>query len=116
MTPQELARYYERCMARARGAAAAGAWGARDPEAAAFADWMAQFWAKTCPVAPTTPPDAISAVAGTAGEMRWCRQGGAILASVADDPRGCYRIPCGVEPPDPAPPGATPSRPGCARR
>jgi hypothetical protein len=112
MTPQELRRHYERCLARARGASAAGVLGARDPEAAAFADWMAQFWMKTCPVAPALPPDAISAGVGGADEMRWCAAGDTILAYVADYPDGCYRIPCEVEPPGVTTPRRAPSGSG----
>lgn len=113
MTPQELRRHYERCMARARGAAASGMSGARDPEAAAFADWMAQFWVRTCPVEPVLTPDAISAGVDGGDKICWCSAGDAILAYVADHPGGCYCIPSGLEPPGVTPPHRARSQTGC---
>jgi hypothetical protein len=93
MTPQELARYYDRSVA------AAAEWPWRNPEACAFADWLAGFWAPACPVAPAGPPAATSVSEGRADGIRWFVTGGAILGYVAGHARGCYRVPSAAQPP-----------------
>jgi hypothetical protein len=87
MTPQELALRFDRCVA------AAAEWPWRNPEACAFADWLAGFWAPACPVAPAGPPDATNAAEGRMDGIRWFAVGEAILGYVAEHARGCYRVP-----------------------
>jgi hypothetical protein len=93
MTPQELAGRFDLCVARA------AEWPWRDPEARAFADWLAGFWQAVCPVPPPGPPDAISALGWRADGVRWFAVCGAVAGYVAGDAPGCYRVPRDAAPP-----------------
>lgn len=94
MTPQEIAHRFDRCLSLA------AEWPWRHPEASAFADWLAGFWETDCPLAIAGPPDATSAVGGSADGIRWFAAGGGVLGYAAGHGRGCYRIPQGAEPPE----------------
>jgi hypothetical protein len=101
MTPQELARRFDRCIDLAAD------WPWRPPEVCAFADWLAGFWEMACPVMPAGAPAATSISASNPACIHWFATDEAILGYVVDHTRGCYRIPRGAEPPDGALAGET---------
>ena len=95
MNPEDLARRVERCLA----AAAAAEWPGRDPEACAFAEWLAGCWVPACPVVPAGPPAAASRVGRDPAGLRWFATDGATVGCAADHPAGCYVVPAGHRPP-----------------
>jgi hypothetical protein len=93
MTPQELARRYDRCIALV------AEWPWHHSEACAFAEWLAGHWQPVCPLPPVGPPSAASAVGGRPDGLRWFAAGAEIVGYVAGHAAGCYRIPRRAEPP-----------------
>jgi hypothetical protein len=98
MNPEELARRYDRCTAR--GAEAAEGWGRRDPDACAFAEWLAGFWRAACPAQPAVPPATTSRVGHDPAGLRWFGAAGGTVGYAAGHAPGCYWVPRGARPPE----------------